>query len=235
MTGKKKTKDVRDEQLAVLQKHIDTGRKISTSTMYGVHAGTEEEMRMSVPARYTNWKDDSVILLSKLGFQDESELFAEADSVPLIIGGLAYGNPRSRESLMLMTKIRREVSKKLEILRSVRKSITGDSFSGKENPFLFYLSREEGLYRIVQGESQTYPVHRSKYRFQILDNLTRRFQQTDELARTVGIDSQKLRAQIAGIRNQISKKFEGISGKDFIDGEQRFGYRIGKGIDLHKR
>lgn len=102
------------------------------------------------------------------------------------------------------------------------------------DPFLFYLSRTKGLYRIFREHDEIYPVHKSNFRFQILDALTKDFQKTGELAKVVGITTAKLRPQIAGVRKQIDKKFKGLTGKDFIEGEQNIGYRIGQKITLKK-
>ncbi len=105
----------------------------------------------------------------------------------------------------------------------------------KVDPFLFYLSRSTGLYRVFQNDTETYPVHRAKQRFQILSNLTKSFQRTEQLAQEIRTAAGRLRAQIVGIREQVEQHFVGIRGKDFIEGEQGLGYRIGEKITLKKR
>lgn len=109
--------------LAVIDDYIDEGINITKSTQYGVHAGTEEQFKKGVPLRYSFWKDDIERFLKENDFRNESEFFSEADDVPIIIGGLAYGDPQSPESLLLMTNIRREASKKIAILKGVRERI----------------------------------------------------------------------------------------------------------------
>lgn len=103
-----------------LEWYIEEGRDITVSTQYGVHSGTDEQFQMGVPLRYSLWKDDVGLFLRKNGFLDEAEFFFEADSVPVMISGLAYGNPLSSQSRLLMKDIREEVSKKLKVLRKVR-------------------------------------------------------------------------------------------------------------------
>ncbi len=106
----------------------------------------------------------------------------------------------------------------------------------KEDSHLIYLSRTEGLYRFFQGERQTYNVHkRAEFRFLILASLRKKFTSTQDLAREVGIDDQKLRAQIGGIRKQIDQHLIGIDAKKFIVGDQGQGYRIGEDFEIKRR
>lgn len=105
----------------------------------------------------------------------------------------------------------------------------------KDDLFLFYLSKSEGLYRIFSGKKETYAVNRADQRFSILENLTRDFQTTEALAQAVGTIPKKLRPQIAGLKKQIEDRFDGIKGEDFIDGKQGEGYRLGKKITLKHR
>lgn len=110
------------------------------------------------------------------------------------------------------------------------------SANTKEDPYLFYLSRTDGLYRIFHGERQTYPAHlKAGLRFLILESLSSKFQKTEDLAKETRTDAQKLRTQIAGIRKMIEKHFEGITGERFIEGGQGQGYRIGKDFNIKRR
>lgn len=137
--------------LNLLEDYIKEGRNITVSTQYGVHSGTEEQLRLGVPARYSLWKDSTELFLRENGFLDEAEFFSEADSVPIMIGGLAYGDPLSPESLLLMKYIRVETSKKLEVLRKVRAKFAKQS-TEKNNVTtrLGFSAEESRLY--VQGK-----------------------------------------------------------------------------------
>lgn len=112
-------KSVRD----AIDDYITEGINITKSSQYGVHAGTKEQLEKGVPIRYSIWKDGIEQFLKNHDFRDESEFFSEADDVPIIIGGLAYGDPQSPETLLLMNKIKLATSKKILVLKDVRRKI----------------------------------------------------------------------------------------------------------------
>lgn len=226
------------KELELVGMFIQQGRNIAQSTHDGINLGTDEEQERMPTSRYLLWKQDVGDFLYSAGFRDECEIFREADEIPILLGGedLGYFNsPRMRQ---LRSNIRTEMPRKLAVLRTVRQKLEskgGPDYAGKEDMFLFYLSRSKGLYRVRNAVEEKYPVHTSHYRFKILNTLTEDFQRTEDLAHLIKTTSQKLRAQIRGMRIQIEKHFVGIHGDDFIDGEQRRGYRIGEKITLQKR
>lgn len=96
------------------------------------------------------------------------------------------------------------------------------------------LSKNEGLCRHLQnGETKCYPVEGK--RFLILSALSNQFQLTRDLAKDSEYedDEDKFRAQIGHIRKQIESKLL-ITGSDFIEGDQRKGYRYGKSFKVRK-
>jgi len=98
----------------------------------------------------------------------------------------------------------------------------------------FTLSKSEGLCRHLQnGETKCYPVEGK--RFLILSTLSNQFQLTRDLAKDseYEADEDKFRAQIGHIRKQIEKKLL-VSGTNFIEGDQRKGYRYGKNFKVRK-
>jgi len=114
--------------------------------------------------------------------------------------------------------------------------IKPESVISQENPFLFYLSRTEGLYRIQNGNKQIYNLNSNDKSFMVLEKLQKHFIKTPILSESDDEnEKQKLRSLIAKLKDQIEKKFEGMTGSDFIESDNRRGYRLGKNIILkHK-
>lgn len=68
------------------------------------------------------------------------EPLLEADSVPMLKGGIEYGDPQSEKSQTLLRNIREETKRKLQILREVREvvgSIVGAKYDTKTQILLF--------------------------------------------------------------------------------------------------
>ncbi len=123
----------------------------------------------------------------------------------------------------------------IETLKFVQEIVAEDKKEKIQgNPHLFYLSHRKGLYRVFKEKEECYPIHRAEQRYAILNNLTKTYQNTATLAALLKTTPDKLRAQIAGMRELIEKHFKGIRGTDFIEGEQTRGYRIGEKITLKR-
>lgn len=99
---------------------IEAGRKISTSAQYGVFEGTNHDEKIGIHARYILWKSDVQSFLKQERFIDEAEFFGEADDVPLLVPVLEVLGVDNPYTLKLQNRIRKEVSEKLKVLRTVR-------------------------------------------------------------------------------------------------------------------
>jgi len=68
--------------------------------------------------RYNLWRIEALELLAKHGIPNY--LFIEGDGVPKLKGGLAYGDPESRQFRELLKNIHNETKKKLGYLRKIK-------------------------------------------------------------------------------------------------------------------
>lgn len=100
------------------------------------------------------------------------------------------------------------------------------------DPYYFYLSRKEGLYRALSGMKDSEYSIQNTERFRILEILTHDFQETRVLAEALNTTPDKLRPQIAGIKQKVEDKFPPVQGSEFIVSDTRTGYKLGDKITI---
>ncbi len=101
------------------------------------------------------------------------------------------------------------------------------------NDLLFYLSRDKGLSRNVNGKDLFYPVTGDRYL--ILESLKPTFTSTETLRILIGAKTKQIvQSQIGEIRELVEDFLKPIDGKYFITNSRGLGYRFGDGIRVIK-
>lgn len=194
---------------------------------------------------YMLWKIDVADFLQNKHIK-EWQVFRAVDSVPFVKGGMEYSYRDSEKTQKLLKNIREEATKKLMTLREVRDYAMQSKpkrHEEKDKTLFgsFYLD-------IVNGELRRLPkeVYQAKVitlepnsgRFKVMKKLIEEkargnhFSETGELARIGGYDKNKTcRTTIGTMRKKIADVF-GVCDKEFIDGTQNQGYRIGDKINI---
>lgn len=216
--------------VAALTEIISEGGRISKSTEFGVHSGTDRDFDLGVPARHYSWKIGTQNYLLDQGFDVEAERFGDLNGVPLMVSGPEYGISSSPESLALMEKIRLSLQSDLEILRSLRARQLG-IHDGKGIPVC--ISARKGIYRPDDLKSDE-KGHRYEVRGNRLDFLFQLVagEQPHGVAQTERGEEELTKSRISRDIDDLNKIFQATFGftKPLVVHSDTSGYSLNRDV-----
>ena len=197
-------------------------------------------LAVDIHNEYIIWKLEFDAFLQKAGFSTDAKLFRVENSVPLLKGGIEYGDKDSEESRALIKAISVELDEKLRHIREIYqrehiKKIAAPSAAPEIN-LNFYFNKQDGELTRYPKEilgSTTFTVGEGRYKILVILIEEKQFRNeyvpTEELQNDGGYKStQKCREAIHSIRAMVEDTFKGIKGDEFIEAKKGSGYRIGK-------
>ena len=109
------------KKLGDLDNLITDGINITRQAQEGNALYSDNQfLAVDIHHRFVLWRFNIREFVSKY-YPKSAQEFFEADSVPDMKGGIEYGNVTSEKSQTLLKNIREETSKKLDLLRQLKK------------------------------------------------------------------------------------------------------------------
>lgn len=173
-----------------------------------VRWSTNDFLAVDIHNKYMIWKCDVQEFLQKHDLLLEAKFFMVENTVPMVKGGIEYGDKNSEQSRGLIKAISLDLDEKLKHLRELSRRVNNkktEKVIKKSNKLIVHCSLENGVYI---DEKKLYQYKISKQRFMIIEMLHKNgAARLKEITKKVGISStQNTSRDIRTINKEIKRE-----------------------------